>query len=712
MTHLLAIFATYLAGVRGQQNIGKGWLPPMFEKNWDIKKLVGAPKYWKHGALICDHAKVEASSNHFYTTAVDSMAAVGYTDTSKLGIIYTRGSKNCSLMCASHGTTCYAGAVSPGEGGSAKKGNALDHCSERAGFEDQRGCKVYPMENGKQVRRYLCACGPFNPDCVYAKSMGEYCKSAGDPHINPFLQFSGANPNVHTQEDGQAIMDYMAIGEKNFFTGVYKDKVRLRVQVRQEQHPAWTKVSHNSAVAISGDHMCGSTIELVAEGPKRGAGVPDSVPVWDSWDSKMILNGKVYDDKQKFMDAIDDLGCPTICEQRPGGDDQYAIRFLEGTRVNISRMKGTQSGMSVYVFVSLYMFQETAMASQFPDFYPGANSETDAFGMCFADTSDKIDVPCEDSLFSPESYREGEDCNDHQDDPNRPDFIPDPVEECQELTPDLFREARSYCRQHCPQAQMNECIYDACLFGDIDAVQEVAQACDDEEEQNEETEPLPTPKPTYPCEALQGVKFKYNKDRLGDAGVRPIADFTFRRDIWDNVVEHNHGARHLQKKFYNNAIAGKTDLEICCMCHEYCSGVQTHWFQCNLKRRKHTGNRYGKCQCYNGEPVFKKSKPTYTSGYVSNWAYNWYYGLGKPTRANDLTGVGLTWDVPETEKIETVENPHVKLKETNDIQLAGLGTKAQRTDPANKKAIENWPGRLNYVHLGHPGQPPVAPLEG
>jgi len=705
MALLLVSIAAFLRCVDGQQASGKGWLAPMFEQNWNTQQLVGAPRYWKKGALICNHADVEASSTNFWNTAVDGMAAVGYTDTSKLGIIYTRGSKNCSIMCASHGATCYAGAVSPGEGGAVRKGNALDHCSEMAGMESQRGCKKYPTENGALIRRYLCACGPFIPDCVYAKSMGEYCKSAGDPHVSPFLQFTGVNQNVHSVSNSKPVLDYMGVGEKTFFIGIYQDRVRLRVQVRQELHPAFKEVSHNAAVAISGDHMCGSTLEIVAETPNRGVGVDESVPIWDKHEHKLILDGKVYPNKQEFSRAVDDLQCPNICEQRLGRDGEYAIRFLEGTRVNLMRYQNTHSGMSVYVFVSLYMYQETAMATQTPQMFPGAISETASFGLCFADTSDRIDVPCEESLFSPESYREGEDCNDHQDDPFRMNFIPDPISECRENMPDLWRESRTYCRAHCAQSEINECIFDACIFGDLDGVLEVAEACDEEEELNLETLRLPTPKPTFPCEALAGVKFKFNKDRLGDAGVRPKADFAFRRDIWDHAIFHNHGQRHLQKKFYQNAIAGKTDMEVACMCHEYCSGVGTHWFQCNLKWRAHNGHRYGKCQCFNGEPVFKKSKPSYLSGYVSNWVFHWYYGLGKPTRANDLTGIGVTYDVPETSfKTETQEKPHEKNRKTNDIHMAGVGTKEQRQDPANQRIVETWPGRSKYLHIGNPVQ--------
>jgi hypothetical protein len=172
--------------------------------------------------------------------------------------------------------------------------------------------------------------------------------------------------------------------------------------------------------------------------------------------------------------------------------------------------------------------------------------------------------------------------------------------------------------------------------------------------------------------------------------------------------------------------------EIACLCHAYCAVVKTHWFQVNVKKRTRADAYMGmmlpaprsrpikrgasqmafaKCQCYNGEPVFKKHKPTYATGYVTNWAYNWYNGIGDMavSRANNMKAHGgVSFDVPETAGTETKANPHQKDKQTNDFILAGFGTKYLRQ--VNHQALKKWHGVKSYKQLGSPTQEELAAL--
>lgn len=703
----------------------KTQVPPMYAQHWNAAVCTGAPQKWRKGAMACSNSDVATLNPVYWSSVKSAMAANGFNEALSCTVFTKLNKGNCDSFCADRGTNCY--------GGSDSQGNRKPHltganyCKEAT--THNRGCNtVLPPDGRGKAPSYLCTCGPFKPDCVYPKRpMGERCNSVGDPHIYNFPQFSGDNVNVNQLMQArptwyiQKKVDYQQVGEFKLFAGVYEGKDVLEIQTRQVMHPARTKVAVNQAVVVTGSLLCGHKIEVLAATPDLAPWAGKGKGTWTAYPYKLIIDGAEVPGSNEaiFIATINSWGCKHICgavqHTSKKGVQSLKVTLEEGTIVDIGDYKNPFAGLAVNFFAAVHMMSQTAsyvtLGTQ-----SGQPAGLRAGGFCFGNY-DGSHVPCNESNFTPVvSYYPNESCNDHQPDPNRPSVIPDPITTCQVDQKALYKEAKKLCNKSCPTKEIAEtCIFDACIMESIDGVQMVSEMCDFDEELEEEVNPLPTPKPTHACNPLLGVKFKYNKGpgkgkgKIDD-GIRPYADMTFTRDIWDQVYEHNHGHRHLQKKFYKPELQGLSFAEIACLCHDYCAVVGTPWFQVNVKKRtravnyglKPSLNAFAKCQCYEGEPVFKKLKPTYATGYVSNWAYNWYHGIGpmSVSRANNFQGVGVTWNVPETPKIETIQNPHVKNNRTNDFVAAGFGNKLLRQ--INEKALRKWHGKKNYRQLGSP----------
>jgi len=661
--------------------------------------------------------------------------------------LYTGGNKNCAYVCSLKGMSC-AGAIETEGPGSLKK--PKNHCQELPSNKYKKNFDRKCDGGYKGKLSQLCICRPFEPDCYYLKPRGENCSSSGDPHVIPFYQFSGINPNVGY---GLPFFDYMQTGEHRLVRARYEGETHLEVHARQTAHLILPEIATNKGVAFAGKVTCGHKLEVIASRRDKNWIENDLIKEWGRLKSfdfsnavydpevtpKFIIDGNIVGSTPtEFIDAIKALKCSSICgfktylKDKPADffKERFKIEFHEGTSIMIGSYKSPRYGLQIRIFLSAHIAASTATGLIMGESVGVKKEDHKDGGVCYSSIEQHVPCPSgftsklgDESLFSEASYPDGESCGEYQPDPERPDFLPNPMDKCEKDLPKFFAEAKKVCRKACPEEVVPTCIYDACLFENLDGSTEVREQCETDEEEQKVTRPLPTPQPTHPCDPLLGVKFKYNKDKHFDTGkkavggpdVRVKADMTFKKDVWDNVYKHNHGPRHLQKKFYHTRIGDPmcltepypecsgyqdpplTDGEVACLCWEYCSQIGAAWFQSNLKRRPaqfkkgvqtQMSRRYGKCQCYLGEPIFKKTRLTYATGACSDWAHKWLHGNGVKSTATNLIGVGVTYDVPETrKKVETKENPHVFLG-PNDMEVREIHTKALRHTKKGKNTVK------------------------
>jgi len=378
------------------------------------------------------------------------------------------------------------------------------------------GCGVKAVEQG-DVGRFskfrLCLCGPYIDDdeinCVYSpRRVGKQCSSSGDPHIKGF--------DFQVREDKY---DYMGIGTYD----LYKNADGwLQVQVRIVQHPWRTKVSTNMAFAMSGGLLCGRVYEIhVASYDKTQfmdctVGVNDANCPWDEWPHVFVVDGAEVT-SEKFMNELDK--CDMVCDKTMS-DNEIQLTLGEGTLVRYTFFKTLKFGASVNVYIPSILYD------------PNNDS-----GQCFLEST-PVDACDENNLFT--YFKDGESCEDFQDDPDRPTDIGDP---CEEADAALVAEGLALCQESCPEEVIPTCLFDVCIAEHINGAQEVADQCDfdtenpvEEEEYDgatDEPTPAPTPTPTpaptlsptpaptgdikcpIPMEWMEGIPFG-NKRRLQD----------------------------------------------------------------------------------------------------------------------------------------------------------------------------------------------------
>jgi len=268
----------------------------------------------------------------------------------------------------------------------------------------------------------------------------------------------------------------------------------------------------------------------------------------------------------------------------------------------------------------------------------------DAVGLCFRTTEDAILDPCsEEDLFT--YYPTDNGCDDWNVDPDRPTDIGEPCDAIEDK--DLIYEATQVCTEACEgnEQGIDDCMFDVCIMEDISGADAVAESCEYDKENPVETPFIPSD--VVECEPMEGVKFKWNKDKHLERGIRGIAAETHMLAINGNP-KPNHALRHHMQKKYDDddqpELKDMTMKEIACLCFAYCQSLGYDYFQTNDRRRHKRG--VTQCQCYKGIPVFIKTRPNYYTGPVSQKAVTY------------LKHANVNFDVPETGTIETEENPH------------------------------------------------------
>lgn len=253
------------------------------------------------------------------------------------------------------------------------------------------------------------------------------CVSAGDPHFRYFDNSGG---------------DFQGRGEYLLYNGA-----GLRVQTRQaayiglaKTHAAYNRVSTNNALALVGSWACGMKIEAYA--------------TQDLNKAILIVDGKTT------------VGMSNIL---------VAARAIQCKDMNV--LAGGTSLQFVFTDKAYVKFCYASYGLNFHMVLKGPFYESSDSGLCTRRPGDRDPVDCKSSIMT--VFPEG-DCG-----AIIVDKTPEPLPPCNAA---IEAEAKKICGKCTDVVAFEDCVFEACAVGTIDAAHKLLEACD-------VVVPL-TPKPT------------------------------------------------------------------------------------------------------------------------------------------------------------------------------------------------------------------------